>query len=58
MSDFKPKDIVRVRSGGPKMTVTQVGQRALSGAEAVWCTWFVGSKKHEDTFDPAALEKC
>ena len=46
---FKPGEVVRVISGGPKMTVTQVGKRAVTGEEAVWCTWFAGTKKQEDT---------
>lgn len=57
-NEFNPKDVVRVISGGPKMTVSQVGKRAMTGEDAVWCTWFVGTKKQEDTFDPAVLEKC
>jgi len=55
--EFKPKDIVRVKSGGPKMTVTYVGQSPMH-EYAVFCTWFDGPKKYEDTFHPAALEKC
>ena len=50
---FKPTDVVQVRSGGPRMTVTQVGERL--GEPTVWCVWFDGVKKHEGTFSPAAL---
>lgn len=50
---FKPKDVVMVRSGGPRMTVTQVGERY--GDPVVWCTWFDKTKKFEDTFPPDAL---
>jgi uncharacterized protein YodC (DUF2158 family) len=58
MSDiqFKAGDVVRLKSGGPKMTVTQIGERALIGGLAVWCVWFDGQKKFEDTFTPEALE--
>lgn len=57
-NEFKPTDIVRVRSGGPKMTVTEVGKTYMTGQDAVKCTWFENGKKHEDVFHPASLEKC
>lgn len=46
---FKVGDQVKLKSGGPKMTVTQVGE-AQFGGPTVWCVWFDGSKKFEDTF--------
>jgi uncharacterized protein YodC (DUF2158 family) len=52
---FKPTDVVMVRSGGPRMTVTQVGAAAMTGEPTVWCTWFEKTKKFEDTFSPDAL---
>ena len=52
---FKLGDVVKLKSGGPKMTVTQTGD--LHGEHTVWCVWFVGTKKEEDTFAPEALEK-
>ena len=33
---IKPGDVVQLKSGGPKMTVTQINQ------ETVWCKWFDG----------------
>jgi uncharacterized protein YodC (DUF2158 family) len=44
--EFKPVDLVRLKSGGPLMTVDQVGQTAMTQEEAVWCVWFekVGNK--------------
>ena len=56
MEQFKPGDVVRLKSGGPNMTVTQVGERAMTQEPEVWCVWFVGTKKFEDTFSPEALE--
>ena len=38
--EFPPGDLVRVKSGGPVMTVAQVGKRAMMEDDAVWCTWF------------------
>lgn len=56
MSDqFKAGDVVQLKSGGPKMTVTQVGKHQIHGP-TVWCTWFVGTKQESGTFPPAALQ--
>jgi len=53
---FKPGDVVTLKSGGPKMTVAQVGNAAMSGEPTVWCVWFDGVKKLEETFPPDALK--
>jgi uncharacterized protein YodC (DUF2158 family) len=50
IAPFKPGDTVRLKSGGPAMTV-----KAVEGAW-VSCDWFDGSKKHEDTFPAAGLD--
>jgi uncharacterized protein YodC (DUF2158 family) len=47
----------RLRSGGPIMTVTKVGNAAMTEAPTVWCSWFVGTKLESGTFPPEALEK-
>ncbi|QIB34608.1 YodC family protein [Ancylobacter pratisalsi] len=58
---FEPGDVVRLKSGGPAMTVEQVDILAATGKEAVWCTWFekVGNRQmvQRDTFAPAMLIK-
>ena len=41
---FKIGDIVQLKSGGPKMTVTQVLERVVHTA------WFAGSKKESGAF--------
>jgi uncharacterized protein YodC (DUF2158 family) len=51
---IKKGDVVKLKSGGPKMTVTQVGERM--GAPTVWTTWFDGTKAIEGAFPPEALE--
>lgn len=52
---FKVGDIVLLKSGGPKMTVIEVGD--IAGEPAVWCSWFDDKKqKKSETFPPAALE--
>lgn len=39
-TEFKPGDLVQVKSGGPIMTVEQVGKTAMLEEDAVWCVWF------------------
>ena len=52
--EFKVGDVVQLKSGGPLMTVTYVGEQ--DGAPRVWCSWFVNNTKEEKgTFPPAAL---
>jgi uncharacterized protein YodC (DUF2158 family) len=59
--DFKPGDLVQLKSGGPLMTVEQVGQRAMTGEDTVWCVWFekIGNKQvaQRETFSPVVLHK-
>jgi uncharacterized protein YodC (DUF2158 family) len=59
--DFAPGDIVQLKSGGPRMTVESVGQRHMTGEDAVWCVWFetVGKKQvhKRETFAPVVLFK-
>ena len=55
MTEFKPGDVVMLKSGGPKMTVDQIGDSA-SNREMVWCDWFEGNKKFNDSFPPTSLK--
>lgn len=61
MNPFKPGDIVRLRSGGPRMTVERVGKDRLSDEEEVSCVWteFDGKKQNvkRDTFPPVVLDQ-
>jgi uncharacterized protein YodC (DUF2158 family) len=55
-TEFVKGDTVRLKSGGPFMTVTNIGER--HGEPAVWCMWFdQKNNRMEDTFPPEALEK-
>ncbi|HTF67347.1 MAG TPA: DUF2158 domain-containing protein [Edaphobacter sp.] len=56
MSEFMPGDVVRLKSGGPKMTVDQTGDNQFQ-RPTVWCDWIEGNKKFSDTFPPTSLEK-
>ena len=47
--DYQPGDTVRLRSGGPLMTVLESG-------EPVRCAWFQGKENREGSFPAAALD--
>jgi uncharacterized protein YodC (DUF2158 family) len=59
--DFKTGDVVKLKSGGPLMTVEKIGRTQFSDEDAVWCTWFetTGGKRvvQRETFASAMLEK-
>jgi uncharacterized protein YodC (DUF2158 family) len=51
-------DVVRLKSGGPAMTVTQVGEAAMSGVPSVWCAWFDQKQSQQKgTFPLGTVEK-
>ena len=50
---FNIGDLVKLKSGGPKMTVTRVDNLGIR--TIVRCTWFAGSKKEQGDFPPEAL---
>jgi uncharacterized protein YodC (DUF2158 family) len=54
-AQLKVGNIVRLRSGGPLMTVTLID--TLDGALSAWCSWFDEKNKAEkDTFPVASLD--
>jgi uncharacterized protein YodC (DUF2158 family) len=52
MEQFKPGDVVQLKSGGPKMTV-----RELEDQTGVVCVWFAGSKRETARFEASTLVK-
>jgi uncharacterized protein YodC (DUF2158 family) len=52
--NFKVGDVVRLKSGGPNMTVESVGD--IYGDQRVWCVWFEKGKREDAHFPPATLE--
>jgi uncharacterized protein YodC (DUF2158 family) len=50
---FNIGDLVELKSGGPKMTVTRVDDLGIR--TIVRCTWFADSKKEQGEFPPEAL---
>lgn len=59
--DFEPGDIVQLRSGGPAMTVKEIGKMPYRDDPGVWCIWFeqVGPRNEikEQAFMPITLKK-
>lgn len=52
MSEFTKGDVVRLKSGGPKMTVLSVKTAALA------CQWFDrNGKMHKSDFDIEMVDK-
>lgn len=55
MQQFKIGDTVRLQSGGPVMTVTNVGND-LTDQMTVWCKWFLNQKVEDGSFPIEAVE--
>lgn len=55
MATFNRGDVVKVKSGGPKMTVAE--EKVINGKARVFCEWFVDNKAEKGTFAAEALEK-
>ena len=51
MSQFKVGDVVKLKSGGPKMTVSSIDEDGYIG-----CTWFIENKREGDSFMEATLD--
>jgi uncharacterized protein YodC (DUF2158 family) len=60
MAKFQPGDIVKLKSGGPNMTVE--GYETLFAGDSsietnnVQCSWFNGNTIHKELFQDSALE--
>jgi uncharacterized protein YodC (DUF2158 family) len=54
--DFKTGDVVKLESGGPKMTVRFADKDSFTKELIVACVWFEGTKKSEGSFPPETLE--
>jgi uncharacterized protein YodC (DUF2158 family) len=55
---LKPGDVVRLKSGGPEMTIEEIGDYSWgSGRMQARCKWFEGKALKESTFELASLLK-
>lgn len=52
MPNLKVGDVVRLKSGGPKMTVSTVDEYN----HIVYCKWFVHDELKSERFSPDSLE--
>ncbi|MBH9725128.1 DUF2158 domain-containing protein [Burkholderia contaminans] len=60
MSEFQKGDVVQLKSGGPKMVISDLGDYSGFGTgpkDGVATIWFDGSSKKQDVFDAAVLKK-
>jgi uncharacterized protein YodC (DUF2158 family) len=48
--------VVRLKSGGPRMTITGIARYGNIPHDQAKCVWFEGSNKKEDVFELPALE--
>jgi uncharacterized protein YodC (DUF2158 family) len=54
---LKPSDVVQLKSGGPMMTVQDVGDYGVQGTGAL-CVWFDQQQQQTNAvFAPAMLDK-
>lgn len=51
-----PGDTVRLKSGGPLMTVSKVSN-TTSGVRSAWCEWFINNKLEKGVFSLSSLDK-
>jgi uncharacterized protein YodC (DUF2158 family) len=52
---FNVGDVVQLKSGGPKMTVIEVGRSPITSEATIHCTWFAGARSERAVFPPDAL---
>ncbi|MCE5182046.1 MAG: YodC family protein [Betaproteobacteria bacterium] len=58
MSNFEIGDTVRLKSGGPLMTVHNIGDYTQSAGlnPGLLCVWFDNSKRVEQVFHPKTVD--
>lgn len=60
MTNLQIGDTVRLKSGGPVMTITSKGQSFFGRQDThFYCTWFTkDQERREEEFAKESLEKC
>jgi uncharacterized protein YodC (DUF2158 family) len=51
---FKVGDIVRLKSGSPTMTVTEL--KPWNGTQTAWCAWFEAAEANKGSWPVDSLE--
>ena len=57
MANFKKGDQVQLKSGGPIMTIQEIGDFSLNDGieDGAKCIWFDGTKPMERVFDTSTI---
>lgn len=55
--EFKIGDVVRLKSGGPDMTVVSLNENSMTHKGQIKCQWFEKNRPQDSIFPSAALEK-
>jgi uncharacterized protein YodC (DUF2158 family) len=50
--EFKPGDTVRLKSGGPLMTIQEIDEKGFAT-----CDWFTKGKREQGVFPTTSLQK-
>lgn len=54
--EFKAGDVVQLKSGGPDMTIEDIGKYGPGATtDRAKCVWFEGMKRKDDLFELATL---
>jgi uncharacterized protein YodC (DUF2158 family) len=56
VEQFKVGDTVRLKSGGPVMTITDIDEYSGFSGKSANCKWFVNSGVKEDVFPLDTIE--
>ena len=57
-AEFKAGDVVKLKSGGPMMTIEDIGKYGMgSKTDRAKCLWFDGVKRMEGVFKLATIRK-
>ena len=59
MEELKIGDVVQLKSGGPVMTISNIGSYSHSGGptNGAACEWFDGKENKKEVFDVRILKK-
>ncbi|WP_449412581.1 YodC family protein [Pandoraea soli] len=57
MSELAKGDVVHLKSGGPAMTIDDIGQYGYDDSTRAKCVWFDGKTRKEELFALHTLKK-